>query len=223
MDWLNIITVSFTMAIDCMTVGATDGMKEPKMKVWKILFISFIFGLFQGIMPLIGYFIGSTFKQYIEKAIPWIAFSLLLLLGIKNIVEWIKDRVKDKKKKEHEKENTNEIENIKEEEEEHKTLKIKDILIQGIATSIDALSIGFVYLSLPINSALLVFLIIGVFSFVLPIITILLGKFIGKFLEKWSSLIAGIVFIAVGLKILLEGILTPSEINMSFLMNHLPV
>lgn len=100
MDWLNIILVSISMSVDCMTIGATDGIQEPNMKKRKIFFIAFIFGLFQGLMPTIGYFVGYYFREKLEAYIPWIAFTLLCLLGIKNIFEWVKDRIKEKKEKE---------------------------------------------------------------------------------------------------------------------------
>lgn len=191
-DWINTMTVSVSMAVDCMTIGAADGVQHPEMKKRKIFFLSFIFGLFQGSMPIIGYFIGFSFKDALEKYIPWIAFGLLSLLGIKSIVSWIIDRVKKKKG---------------EVEEEKKELTIPTILLQGIATSIDALCIGFIYLSYPIPEAMLVFGIIGVVTFALSVLAIFLGRLLGKFLENWAELISGICFILVGLKILLESIL----------------
>lgn len=81
------------------------------------------------------------------------------------------------------------------------------MLIQDVATAIDALCIGFVYLELSIGNALIVFTIIGVVTFVLSFLSVLLAKQVAKYLEKWAGLIAAIVFLAVGLKILLEGIL----------------
>ena len=191
-DWINTMTVSVSMAVDCMTIGAADGVQHPEMKKRKIFFLSFIFGLFQGSMPIIGYFIGFSFRDALEKYIPWIAFGLLSLLGIKSIVSWIIDRVKKKKG---------------EEEEEKKELTIPTILLQGIATSIDALCIGFIYLSYPIPEAMLVFGIIGVVTFALSVLATFLGRLLGKFLENWAELISGICFILVGLKILLESIL----------------
>ena len=92
MKFLSDFLVSVSMAVDCMTIGATDGIQEPDMKLRKSLLIAFFFGLFQGVMPVIGYFIGYGFKGVLEKYIPWIAFALLAFLGIKNIVEWIKER-----------------------------------------------------------------------------------------------------------------------------------
>lgn len=199
MDWLNIILVSVSMAVDCMTIGATDGIQEPNMKKRKIFFIAFIFGLFQGLMPVIGYFVGYYFKDKLEAYIPWIAFSLLTLLGLKNIFEWAKERIKAKKEKDNPE---------TEKEETKKELSIPTILVQGIATSIDALSIGFVYLNYSVTNAMIVFSIIAVVTFSLSLLTIFLGKKIGGWLENWSGLIAGIVFIGIGLKILLESILS---------------
>ena len=126
------------------------------MKKRKIFFIAFIFGLFQGLMPTIGYFVGYNFKEQLETYIPWIAFSLLTLLGLKNIFEWIKDRIKQKKEKEKPSEAKEKKKHI---------LTIPNILVQGVATSIDALALGFVYLSYTITNAMFVFTIIGLVTF----------------------------------------------------------
>ena len=192
-----------------MTIGATDGIQEPDMKLRKSLLIAFFFGLFQGVMPVIGYFIGYGFKGVLEKYIPWIAFALLAFLGIKNIVEWIKERKEEKTEATEEKE-------VK----EVKKLTLPTILLQSVATSIDALSIGFVYLDSEIFDAMMVFLLIGVVTFILSFIALLLGKKIGSFLEKWAGLLAGIVFLIIGIKILLEGIL-PSSDTLSLFLSHL--
>ena len=86
-DWVNASLTSVSMAVDAMTVNATNGLKEPKMKIWKMIVLSLIFGFAQGIMPVIGYFIGYAFKDSIEPYIPWIAFALLTLLSIKSFIE----------------------------------------------------------------------------------------------------------------------------------------
>ena len=183
---------------------ATNGLKEKKMPIWKMIVLSCVFGTFQFAMPVVGYFIGTAFKDYIEPYIPWIAFALLSLLGIKSLVERIKDFVKAKKEgcqacKEAEKE-------AKEEKREKKIGPVT-VLVQGVATSIDALCIGFVYLNLPIPEAMLIFGLIGIVTIVFSFITVFLAKFLACKLEKWAGLIAALVFFAVGLKILLEGIL----------------
>lgn len=198
MDWLNVILVSISMAVDCMTIGATNGIQEPNIKKWKIFFIAGVFGVFQALMPTIGYFIGYAFKDVLSKYIPWIAFALLTILGLKNIIEWFIDKFKEGKEEKNEK-------------KEVKELTVLNILVQGVATSIDALSLGFVYLEYSIANALLVFLIIGLVTFTLSLLAIILGKKIGKWLINWAGLIAGVVFIIIGIKILLDGILPNGE------------
>lgn len=190
LDWVNIVLTSLSMSVDAMTVSAVDSIQEKNMKKTKSILIALVFGLFQFIMPIIGYFIGYSFKDILEAYIPWIAFSLLTLLSIKSLIEWIKDR----KKKD-------------EGEEVNKKISILEILVQGISTSIDALCIGFVYLNLNIANAMIVFSIIGITTFLLSLLTSLFGNLLANKLEKWSGLIAAIVFLAVGLKILIEGLI----------------
>ena len=189
LDWINVILTSLSMSVDAMTVSAVDAIEEKNMKKIKAILIALTFGLFQFIMPVIGYFIGYSFKDILEAYIPWIAFSLLTLLAIKSFVEWMIERRK------------------KEEEIEEKHISIIDIIVQAISTSIDALCIGFVYLYLDICWALIVFMIIGLTTFVLSMLTSFLAHLIAKKLEKWAGLIASLVFLAVGLKILIEGLI----------------
>ncbi len=190
-DWINTLLTSVSMSIDAMTVNATNGLKEKNMPIWKMILISLSYGVFQFIMPCIGYFVGFSFKEQLEKYIPWIAFILLGLLAVKSLIEWIK-----------------EFKEIKEEERiEEKKIGFLEVIWQDVATAIDALCIGFVYLELSIPNAMIVFTIIGVVTFILSFLSVLLAKQLAKYLEKWAGLIAAIVFFAVGLKILLEGIL----------------
>ena len=190
LDWFNIILTSLSMSVDAMTVSAVDSIQEKNMKKTKSILIALVFGLFQFIMPVIGYFIGYSFKDILEAYIPWIAFSLLTLLSIKSLIDWIKDR----KKKD-------------DGEEVNKKISILEILVQGISTSIDALCIGFVYLNLNIANAMIVFSIIGITTFLLSLLTSIFGNLLANKLEKWAELIAAIVFLAVGLKILIEGLI----------------
>lgn len=190
LDWVNIVLTSLSMSVDAMTVSAVDSIQEKNMKKTKSILIALVFGLFQFIMPIIGYFIGYSFKDILEAYIPWIAFSLLTLLSIKSLIEWIKDRKKKDEGK-----------------EVNKKISILEILVQGISTSIDALCIGFVYLNLNITNAMIVFSIIGITTFLLSLLTSLFGNLLANKLEKWAGLIATIVFLAVGLKILIEGLI----------------
>lgn len=190
LDWVNIVLTSLSMSVDAMTVSAVDSIQEKNMKKTKSILIALVFGVFQFLMPIIGYFIGYSFKDILEAYIPWIAFSLLTLLSIKSLIDWIKDR----KKKD-------------EGEEVNKKISLLVILVQGISTSIDALCIGFVYLNLNIANAMIVFSIIGITTFLLSLLTSIFGNLLANKLEKWAGLIAAIVFLAVGLKILIEGLI----------------
>lgn len=187
MDYLNVFITSLSMSMDASTVGAVDGVKEVGMKIKKKILIAFLFGFLQFLMPLIGYFIGYSFKEYIVSYIPYIAFSLLFLLALKSFIDFLKSR------------NNNEI--VKEK------ISFKEIIIQGIATSIDAFSIGFVFLNYGIKDAMITFVIIGIVTFILSFITINLGNLIASKLEKYSGLISALIFLAVGIKILIEGII----------------
>lgn len=190
LDWVNIVLTSLSMSVDAMTVSAVDSIQEKNTKKTKSILIALVFGLFQFIMPIIGYFIGYSFKDILEAYIPWIAFSLLTLLSIKSLIDWIKDRYKKD-----------------DGEEVNKKISILEILVQGISTSIDALCIGFVYLNLNIANAMIVFSIIGITTFLLSLLTSIFGNLLANKLEKWAGLIAAIVFLAVGLKILIEGLI----------------
>lgn len=191
-DWIDCILTSISMSVDAMTVNATNGLTEKNMSKVKMILISLSFGIFQFVMPTIGYFIGYSFKDELENLIPWIAFALLLLLGIKSFIDWFKEFRARKKD---------------EEEIKEKKISLLDIFVQSVATSIDALCIGFVYLSYSISNALIVFMIIGIVTFTLSFLCVFLAKQIAGPLEKWAGLIASVVFIAIGIKILLEGIL----------------
>lgn len=207
-DWLDASLVSVSMSVDCMTIGATDGIKYPGLKKRRLFLLTFFFGFFQWMMPTIGYFIFYLVVQFgfseeitkkLETFIPWIAFALLCFLGIKNIVEWIKEYREEKKNKD---EDTKD----EPEEKEDKGLTLPVILLQAIATSIDALCIGFVYspLKYSILQSQLIFIEIGIITMLASSITTMFGKQIGKYIIKWAGLIAGIVFIFTGTKILIE-------------------
>ncbi len=188
MNFVDAILTALSMSIDACTENVVNGLEEKNMKIRKMLLISFVFGLFQFLMPVIGYFVGYSFKSYVEPYIPWIAFSLLLGLSIKAFIDWIKE-FKSK------------------EEICDKKITFLNILIQGVATSIDALCIGFVFLGYSIQDALITFVIIGVTTFILSFIAILISKQIAGKIQKRAGLIAALVFLVLAIKILLEGIL----------------
>ena len=192
-DILTMILTSASMSIDAMTVNATNGLEEKTIKQGKMVFLSFLFGLFQFGMPVLGYFVGQTFEQYVSAYIPWIGFGLLMLLGIKSLVDWIKETVERKKGGS--------------EEPREKEISVGRMFVEAIATSIDALCIGFAYMWLPIGEAMLFFGVIGITTFILSYLSILLAKWLAKWLQNWAGLLAAAVFMGIALKILLEGLL----------------
>ena len=192
-DILTMILTSVSMSIDAMTVNATNGLEEKTIKQGKMVFLSFLFGLFHFGMPVLGYFVGQTFEQYVSAYIPWIGFGLLMLLGIKSLVDWIKETVERKKGGS--------------EEPREKEISVGRMFVEAIATPIDALSIGFAYMWLPIGEAMLFFGVIGITTFILSYLSILLAKWLAKWLQNWAGLLAAAVFMGIAIKILLEGLL----------------
>ncbi|MDY5441257.1 MAG: manganese efflux pump [Candidatus Enteromonas sp.] len=190
-DAITIALTSVSLSVDAMTVNATNGLQEKKIAFKKVLLASFLFGLFQALMPTIGYFCAQTFQQYVTPFIPWIGFGLLGSLGVKSLIDWIKD-----------------FRHRKDEEPiEEKKISIGTLFVEAIATSIDALCIGFAYMNAPIVDAMIFFGIIGVTTMVLSLLTALLAKKLSKFLSSYAGLFASIVFFGIAIKILLEGIL----------------
>ena len=192
-DILTMILTSVSMSVDAMTVNATNGLEEKTIEQGKMEFLSFLFGIFQFGMPVLGYFVGQTFEQYVSAYIPWIGFGLLMLLGIKSLVDWIKETVERKKGSS--------------EEPRKKEIGVGKMLVEAIATSIDALCIGFAYMWLPIGEAMLFFGVIGITTFILSYLSILLAKWLAKWLQNWAGLLAATVFMGIAIKILLEGLL----------------
>ena len=192
-DILTMILTSVSMSIDAMTVNATNGLEEKTINQGKMVFLSFLFGLFQFGMPVLGYFVGQTFEQYVSAYIPWIGFGLLMLLGIKSLVDWIKETVERKKGGS--------------EEPREKEISVGRMFVEAIATSIDALCIGFAYMWLPIGEAMLFFGVIGITTFILSYLSLLLAKWLAKWLQNWAGLLAAAVFMGIAIKILLEGLL----------------
>lgn len=174
--------------MDACAVSMTNTMNEPQMKKSKMALVAGTFGVFQCLMPLIGFFVGHAMLSLIEKFIPWIALILLGIIGGKMIFEGIKNR-KD-------------IEN-----KTGKILKFPALLIQAIATSIDALSVGFTIANYTIAMALVCTAIVGVVTFFLSLAGLALGKKFGIKLGNEAQLVGGIILVLIGIEIFLKGII----------------
>ena len=158
--------------------------KEAKMKINKTILIAFIFGFFQALMPLIGYFVGHAILDLIEKFIPWIAFVLLLFVGIKMIIETVKgndDETNDKA-----------------------LLTFKTLLVQGVATSIDALSVGLTFADYSVSLAIISALIIAVATFIISFVAVFIGKKFGTKFGSKAEIAGGIILILIGIEIFFE-------------------
>ncbi len=184
MSLIEIIAISIGLAMDSCAVSICTGISMKKFKINKALQISFWFGLFQGLMPVLGYLLGNTFVSFIGKIDHLIAFIILLLIGLNMI-----------------KENRESIDGD--------NLSFKNIILLGIATSIDALVIGITFSFLDANIEIAV-LCIGIITFILSFIGVKLGNFFAKrFLknpkyERFVSSLGGIILILMGIKSLLE-------------------
>lgn len=203
MGLLSIIMTAIGLAMDAVAVSIAKGMTLKKDVLKNAIRIGLFFGVFQGGMPLIGWFAGRYFESYIKSFDHWIAFILLGAIGGKMIYESIKG---DKEEESTKVENLNIVEKevgvdiaISENEE----LSNKSLIILAIATSIDALAVGvsFAFLNVSIIPAVL---IIGLTTFVLCIGAVMIGKKLGSVLQKYAEMVGGIILILIGLNILIQ-------------------
>lgn len=195
MQLWEIFVMGAALAMDAVAVSLADGMAEPRMRALKMLFIAGLFGLFQGLMPLFGYYLGSAFASLIGKIAPYLSFVLLAFIGGKMIFDGIREG-RNKRKGVTERRETG-------------TAKL---VLQAVATSIDALAVGVTLLAaetaggLPAH-ILLCALIIAAVTFALSLPAVLLGRKFGDAFSDKAELLGGAVLILIGLKLLLEGIL----------------
>lgn len=184
--FLNAVGFGIGLAMDAFSVSMANGLHEPNMKKRKMCLIAGVFCLFQIIMPLIGWIcvhtIASTFEAF-QKFIPWIALILLGYIGGKMLLEGI---------------------NNKEEEAETPAVGFGALLVQGIATSIDALSVGFTIANYQWLDALAESLIIGIVTFFICIGGLIIGKKFGTKLSNKASILGGVILIAIGLEIFIS-------------------
>ncbi len=191
--FLNSILLGFALTMDAFSVSIADGLNEPRMKKKKMLFIAGTFAFFQFVMPLLGwacvYALLEKFKAF-QYAVPWIALILLFFIGGKMIYENIRSRGKE------------EQETI-----EGRRLTFIALLIQGIATSIDALSVGFTIANYTWNMALYACLLIALVTFIFCIIGVFFGKKISSKFSSYAELLGGIILIAIGLEIFISNMI----------------
>ena len=184
----NSILLGVGLAMDAFSVSLANGLNEQNMKKGKVFGIAGVFAFFQGLMPLLGWVcihsILSCFEAF-EKFIPWIALILLVLIGGKMLLDGI----------------------FHKEGEEKKTLGLWGLLLQGIATSIDALSVGFTIAEYDVKMALVSVLLIALVTFVICLCGIEIGKKFGTKLSNKATIFGGIILIAIGIEIFITGLI----------------
>lgn len=192
MEWnfiffFNSILLGVGLAMDAFSVSLANGMNEKDMKKGRMCAIATVYAVFQWAMPLIGWICVHTIVSYFEefeKFIPWIALILLLYIGGKMLLEAIKGDDSG---------------------DEIKKLSFGTLMIQGIATSIDALSVGFTIADYGFAMAMVCNIIIAIVTFVLCIIGLDLGKKFGTKFSGKAGILGGVILIGIGIEIFVKG------------------
>lgn len=191
-NWLfifNSVLLGVGLAMDAFSVSMANGLNEPGMKRKKMCRIAGVFAFFQALMPMIGWICVHTVVQYFkafEKFIPWIALILLTYIGGKMLWDGIKKKA--------------------EEEEETTGVGFSALLVQGVATSIDALSVGFTIADYGFMAAFICALIIAVVTFVICMGGLFIGRKFGTKLSNKAAILGGVILIFIGIEIFITGV-----------------
>ena len=193
MDWnfiffMNSTLLGVGLAMDAFSVSLANGMNEKKMKKSRMAYIAGVYAFFQFLMPMVGWICVHTIVQIFgqfQKFIPWIALILLLYIGGSMIWESVKGE---------------------EEVEEVKKLSFAVLMMQGIATSIDALSVGFTIADYGFVMALVCSIIIAAVTFVICETGLYFGKTLGTKLAGKADILGGVILIGIGIEIFVTGV-----------------
>lgn len=183
------ILLGMGLAMDAFSVSLANGLSEAKMNRLKMCVIAGVFAVFQFAMPMIGWICVHTILQYftiLEAFIPWIAFLLLAVIGANMVREGIKNQS---------------------DQETTPHLTVSVLMLQGIATSIDALSVGFTIAEYGWLTALISSLIIGIVTFIICMIGLLIGKTFGTKFANQAQIFGGLLLIAIGAEIFITNLL----------------
>lgn len=195
MEWnliffLNSIMLGVGLAMDAFSVSLANGLEEPDMRPAKMCGIAAVFGIFQALMPLAGWTCVHTVVKIFNSfssIVPWIALILLGYIGVKMLLEGIKNKNGSG-------------------DQPQKKLTVSILFFQGIATSIDALSVGFTIADYGFLMAILCSLIIAVVTFIICMAGLELGKRFGVALSDKASILGGVILIVIGVEIFITGI-----------------
>lgn len=181
MGILEISLLGVGLAMDAFAVSICKGLSMKKMNWKNAIIIALYFGIFQALMPMIGYFFGTTFESFVTTFDHWIAFILLALIGGNMIKESFDN----------------------EDEKKNDKVDFKTMIVLALATSIDALALGITFAFFDVN-LLLAVAIIGIITFIISIFGVKIGNKFGDKYQNKAELIGGIILVILGIKILLE-------------------
>lgn len=186
MSFLTIVLIALGLSMDAFAVAVANGVSLKQCRAKHALLIASFFGAFQAIMPIIGWLAGLSLKNFISNIDHWIAFGLLAFIGGKMILESLE---------------------LKEAGGRNQDLCLKRLFLLSIATSIDAVAVGlsFAFINVSIAAPAL---IIGIVTFVVSFMGVFIGKKVGHFFENKIGIIGGVILIGIGLKILIEHLIT---------------
>lgn len=183
MGVIEVILISIGLAMDAFAVSICKGLSMKKMNWKKALIIGAYFGIFQALMPTLGYFLGTRFEHLVTNIDHWIVFILLIFIGVNMIRESLDPECK--------------------EESSNDTIKFKDMVILAIATSIDAFAVGITFAFLDTN-IIFAFSSIGIITFLISVLGVKIGNRFGDKYENKAEFVGGLILILIGLKVLLE-------------------
>ena len=187
--FLNAVAFGVGLAMDAFSVSMANGLHEPKMSTARMCAIAGVFALFQIAMPLIGWLcvhtIAEAFSSF-QKFIPWIALLLLVYIGGKMLLEGLRSTDGGA---------------------DAPAVSAGALLVQGVATSIDALSVGFTIADFTRSEALIEALIIGIVTFVICMGGLVIGRKFGTKLAGKASVLGGVILIGIGLEIFITAML----------------
>lgn len=182
MSLLSLFLLAIGLSMDAFAVSICKGLATPKITVKNATIVGLWFGGFQALMPAIGYFVGSGFQNRITAIDHWIAFILLVMIGVNMIKEAFS----------------------KNEEESNCSLKCREMFIMAVATSIDALAIGITFAFLPSVPILPAVTLIGIITFLFSALGMKIGNVFGTKFKSKAEIAGGIILILIGSKILIE-------------------
>lgn len=184
MNPLELILLALGLAMDAFAVAVCKGLSMTKLNYRNATIIALFFGMFQALMPLLGWLLGSQFSSYISAYSHWVVFVLLTFIGGRMIYGAMTD--------------------IEEDKRDGDKLDFKELFILALATSIDALAVGISFALMPNSNILVSVATIGIITFLLSFLGVVIGNRFGREYKSRAELFGGAILIAIGLKTLIE-------------------